>query len=65
MSDLAKQARVVRVNTIERFENGQSRPIAATQKALRQAFEAAGVLFTEEEGSSRPIMRVTVTTGAG
>jgi transcriptional regulator with XRE-family HTH domain len=48
INDLAKQARVVSVNTIERLENGESRPIRATQKALRQAFEDAGVHFTEE-----------------
>ena len=64
INDLAKRvAGVVNVNTIDRFENGQSMPIAATQKALRQAFEEAGVRFTEEEGRPLPTMWVAVTSG--
>lgn len=64
MSDLAWHAGVVSVNTIERFENGQSRPIPATQKALRQAFEEADVRFTETRGGRwDPRLWVAVTTG--
>ena len=46
MKDLAERS-AVSANTIDRFENGRSVPIPATLKALRQAFEAAGVRFTE------------------
>ena len=46
MRDLAEKAGVS-ANTINRFENGRHRPIPATLKAIRQAFEAAGVRFSE------------------
>ena len=37
----------VSATTIDRFENGRAAPIPANLKALRQAFEDAGVRFTE------------------
>lgn len=46
MKELA-EASGVSANTIDRFENGRAAPIPANLKALRQAFEAAGVRFTE------------------
>ena len=46
MKDLAERAGVS-ANTIDRFENGRAAPIPANLKALRQAFEDAGVRFTE------------------
>ena len=46
MRELAERAGVS-ANTINRFENGRNVPIPATLKAIRQAFEAAGVRFTE------------------
>jgi transcriptional regulator with XRE-family HTH domain len=44
----------VSANTIDRFENGRNAPIPATLMALRQAFEAAGVRFTETGGVEPP-----------
>jgi transcriptional regulator with XRE-family HTH domain len=49
MKDLAERAGVS-ANTIDRFENGRAAPIPANLKALRQAFEDAGVRFTETGG---------------
>lgn len=46
MKDLAERAGVS-ANTVERFENGRAKPTPATQKVIRQAFEAAGVRFTD------------------
>ena len=46
MKDLGERSGVS-ANTIDRFENGRAAPIPANLKALRQAFEAAGVRFTE------------------
>ena len=46
MRELAERAGVS-PNTINRFENGRNVPIPATLKAIQQAFEAAGVRFTE------------------
>lgn len=46
MKDLAERSGVS-ANTIDRFENGRAAPIPANLKALRRAFEAAGVRFTE------------------
>jgi hypothetical protein len=37
----------VSANTIDRFENRRNVPIPATLKALRLAFEEAGIRFTE------------------
>ena len=45
--DLAKQARVGS-NTVTRFENGKP-AIPATLTMIRQAFEAAGIEFTNGE----------------
>jgi transcriptional regulator with XRE-family HTH domain len=45
MKDLAEKSGVS-ANTIDRFENGRAAPIPANLKALRQAFEEAGVRFT-------------------
>ena len=33
--------------TVTRFENERAKPIPATLRAITQAFEAAGVRFTE------------------
>jgi transcriptional regulator with XRE-family HTH domain len=44
--DLAKAADIA-ANTVFRFENGRNEPNTLTLKAMRQAFEAAGVRFTE------------------
>ena len=69
IKDLAKRAarvagdRVVSVKTIEEFENNKRKSIRATQNALRQAFEAAGVRFPEDDDSD--IKWVAVSTGAG
>lgn len=46
MQKLAEKAGVS-LNTINRFENGRNVPIPATLRAIQQAFEAAGVRFTE------------------
>jgi transcriptional regulator with XRE-family HTH domain len=46
MKELAERSGVS-ANTIDRFENGRAAPIPANLKALRQAFEDAGVRFTE------------------
>ena len=45
MKDLAEHSGVS-ATTIDRFENGRAAPIPANLKALRQAFEAAGIEFT-------------------
>jgi transcriptional regulator with XRE-family HTH domain len=42
--DLAKAADIA-ANTVFRFENGRNEPNTLTLKAMRQAFEAAGVRF--------------------
>ena len=47
--DLAAKAGVG-VATVTRFENGQSVPIPANLSAIQRAFEAAGVIFIEENG---------------
>ncbi|MCB9756764.1 MAG: helix-turn-helix transcriptional regulator [Myxococcales bacterium] len=46
LDDLAKRADVTR-NTIHLFEHGRSKPHKATVKALRAAFEEAGVEFLD------------------
>ncbi len=46
MKDLAESSGVS-ANTIDRFENGRAAPIPANLKVLREAFEVAGVRFTE------------------
>jgi transcriptional regulator with XRE-family HTH domain len=46
MRTLAERAGVS-ANTINRYENGRNTPIQATLKAIQQAFQAAGVRFTE------------------
>ena len=48
MKDLAQRSGVS-ANTIDRFENGRAAPIPANLKALREAFEAAGIEFTNGE----------------
>jgi transcriptional regulator with XRE-family HTH domain len=53
MKDLAGRSGVS-ANTIDRFENDRATPIPANLKALRQAFEAAGVRFTESGGVEPP-----------
>lgn len=46
MKHLAKAA-VISTNTVARFERGRNEPNPVTLKAIKQAFEAAGVRFTE------------------
>jgi transcriptional regulator with XRE-family HTH domain len=50
--DLAKHAHVG-VNTVARFESGKTAN-ASTLLLMRQAFEAAGVRFTEDGGIVPP-----------
>jgi len=50
--DLAKAAGVSS-NTVSRFESGKP-AIPATLKAIKQAFEAAGVQFEGERGVFAP-----------
>jgi DNA-binding LacI/PurR family transcriptional regulator len=49
VKDLAEQARVS-ANTVVRFENERHEANEVTQHAIRQAFEAAGVRFTDTGG---------------
>jgi transcriptional regulator with XRE-family HTH domain len=51
--DLARAAGVS-ANTVVRFENGRVIPNPATLKVLRQAFEAAGILFQDDGGIVPP-----------
>ncbi len=44
--DLAREAKVGEM-TVTRFENERAKPIPATLRSITQAFEAAGVRFTE------------------
>jgi transcriptional regulator with XRE-family HTH domain len=44
MRDLAKAADIA-PNTVMRFETGRNAPNPVTLKAMRQAFEAAGIRF--------------------
>ena len=46
LEQLATRADVSR-NTINKFENGQSKPHRATMRALRMTLEAAGIEFIE------------------
>ena len=42
----------VGLSTVQRFELGGSRPTRGTLLLIRQAFEAAGVVFIEDHGVS-------------
>ena len=54
MKELAEKSGVS-AGTIDRFENGRAtRPIPANLRSLLQAFEAAGVKFTEDGGVVPP-----------
>ncbi len=44
----------VSAGTIDRFENERAAPIPANARSLRQAFEAAGIRFTEGGGVEPP-----------
>jgi DNA-binding XRE family transcriptional regulator len=46
--DLAKAADIA-ANTVFRFENGRNEPNTLTPKAIKQAFEAAGLLFIDAD----------------
>jgi transcriptional regulator with XRE-family HTH domain len=46
--DLAKAADIA-ANTVFRFENGRNEPNTLTLKAMRQAFEAAGLIFIDAD----------------
>jgi transcriptional regulator with XRE-family HTH domain len=47
--DLAELSKVS-LRAIAHFEAGQRKPVPATLQALRQALEAAGVIFIDENG---------------
>jgi transcriptional regulator with XRE-family HTH domain len=47
--DLAANA-LIGSATVERFESGQTRPIAATVAAMRRAFESEGIEFLGGNG---------------
>lgn len=47
---LAAEAEVS-VVTIRNFEKGETEPRSSTLKVIRQTFEAAGVLFVDENGA--------------
>jgi transcriptional regulator with XRE-family HTH domain len=53
VKDLAAKAGVAS-NTVVRFENEIGAPNAATLVVLKQAFEAAGVRFTDAGGVEPP-----------
>ena len=53
MKDLAKAADIS-TNTVARFENGRNEPNPVTLKAMRRAFEAAGVRFNDQGGVNPP-----------
>jgi len=58
---LAEQARVS-ANTVVRFENERHEANEVTLHAIRQAFEAAGVTFTDDGGIVPPEKRGLRTT---
>lgn len=60
--DLAEKAGVA-VSTVADFERGQRVPVANNALAIRRAFEAAGVVFTEG-GVSRGFQWTIMTEGA-
>lgn len=47
--ELAAEAEVS-VVTIRNFEKGETEPRSSTLKVIRQTFEAAGVIFVDENG---------------
>jgi len=47
------EAAGINVNTVTRFESGKKSNVS-TQKLIRQAFEAAGVRFTDDGGIVPP-----------
>ncbi len=53
VKDLAERARVS-ANTVVRFENERHEANEVTLHAIRQAFEAAGMRFTEDGGIVPP-----------
>ena len=53
MKDLAKAASIS-TNTVARFEGGRNEPNPVTLKAIKQAFEEAGVRFTQGGGVEPP-----------
>jgi DNA-binding XRE family transcriptional regulator len=52
VKDLAQQAHIA-ANTVVRFENEKHEANVSTQTMIKQAFEAAGVRFSED-GSVMP-----------
>ena len=50
--DLAGKSRIGIV-TIRQFEGGKTEPMHATMVVLKQAFEAAGVEFLDQDGLRR------------
>ncbi len=53
VKDLGRHARVS-ANTVVRFENEKHEANASTVLVIKQAFEAAGVRFTEDGGVVPP-----------
>ncbi len=53
VKELAQRARIS-ANTVVRFENEKHEANASTLHVIKQAFEAAGVRFTEQGGVEPP-----------
>ncbi len=53
VKDLARQAHIA-ANTVVRFENEKHEANPSTVLVIKQAFEAAGVLFTDDGGIVPP-----------
>jgi transcriptional regulator with XRE-family HTH domain len=63
LRDLADRSKVSHV-TINRFEMGQASSNPSTLAALRQAMEAAGVIFIDQNGEG-PGVRLRKSAGTG
>ncbi len=57
MKHLAKAA-VISTNTVARFERGRNEPNPVTLKAIRLAFEAAGMLFIDADETAAEGVRL-------
>jgi transcriptional regulator with XRE-family HTH domain len=60
--DLAKAADIA-ANTVSRFENGRNEPNTLTLKAMKAAFEAAGVLFIDADETAGAGVRLKQSSG--
>jgi transcriptional regulator with XRE-family HTH domain len=59
MKDLAEAA-AISTNTVARFENGRNTPNPVTLKAMRQAFEAAGLMFIDTDETAAEGVRLSL-----